>query len=178
MNIDLKTELLRFLVPPSIFWSALILSSNINQSININQFFTCNNILLQSPWWMFSFIFISTGFIISAIVAHITYWVDECKKPVWRTPEGELKYWVKVSCGGDYFSKKIEANWHFYYLNLNSALALLLALLVMFYEHSMNYGLIIFIIIVIILFICLAVKNYKRAKEFGDIINKESQQNS
>src|SRR3989344_6488942 len=172
MNIDFKMELLRFLVPPSLFWSILILSSNINQSISINQFFTCNNILLQSTWWIFSFIFISTGLIISAIGAFIIYWVDEWQKPVWQTAKKEITHWEKISAKGEsgYFSKKIEAKWHFYYLNLNSVLALLGALVVIIYEHWGNCELIIFNvisvgIIMMLIFGSLAKINYQRVKE-------------
>ena len=163
MNIDFKPELLRFLVPPSLFWSTLILSDG------IKQIFYHYDILFQYPW-IFSFIFISTGFIIGAIGACITHCVDKCKKPVWERAEGEIRYWEKISCKGGYFSKKIETKWHFYYLSLNSALALFLVLLLMLYEHSINCGLIIFIITLILIFIYLAVTNYQRAREFGNII--------
>lgn len=172
MNIDLKTDFLRFLVPPSLFWSALILSNN------IDHIFIRYNILSQDLW-IFSLIFIATGFIISAMGALITYWIDEWKKPVWRTAEGEIKYWEQISCKGNYFSKKIEANWHFYYLNLNSVLALSLSLIVMFYKYWRNCELIKFVIVMIpmmllmLLFISLAKKNYQRAKKFGDIISGE-----
>ncbi len=144
-------------MPPCILYSLLFYFS-VNEKLQIDD-----------SKFISVIIFITIGFIISAIGTVIARIIDTCQnpKPDWYTPEGEMKHWDKIGLGSDYFQNKLENAWGFYSMNINSSVAIILAITQVFSRETNNCYSVLVLCVLLGVFAYLARLSYRKVFESG-----------
>lgn len=151
MNIDLKNSLLRFTVPPSLFYSLLYL-----RDVELLPLSTGEEILTQTT--VLLIIFVACGFSIAAVGLFFSWLVEQATQPPWLGRE--TIYWEDIGKTREYTQRKIETVWSFYSMNMNSVLAVFAAIIYIHHKTGEHPGGL--VLILLSTFVWSTVLNYQK----------------